>query len=186
MALRILRPDSFRVMPWKNGGGTTTELLILPEGATVAGGFDLRLSRAQVASSGPFSPFPGCDRTLLLLQGEGLRVALEDRDGLALERPFEPVVFSGDVPASGHLAAGPCEDFNVITRRRALTHHLEVLRGPGPFRSGTGRSLNAWFVAQGILQGAEAGSLLLAGPGSTEALQGSPEGLYLRIEVDPA
>lgn len=186
MAPRILRPDSFRVMPWKNGGGTTTELLILPEGATVSGGFDLRLSRARVASSGPFSPFPGCDRTLLLLEGGGLQVRLEEGPGLTLDRPFEPVAFPGDVRAEGRLTAGPCEDFNVITRREALTHHLEVLRGPGPFAPGPGRTLTAWFVVRGSLQGAGAGDLLLAAAGSSEALRGSPEGLYLRIRVDPA
>lgn len=186
MDLRILRSDSFRSMPWKNGLGTTTELLILPENATASGGFDLRLSRARVASSGPFSPFPGCDRTLLLLGGGGLRVALGDGAQLTLDHPFEPVVFSGDAPAEGRLSAGPCEDFNVITRREALTHRLEVLRGPGPFAPGSGRTLTAWFVIQGSLQGAEAGALLLAAAGSSEALRGSPEGLYLRIEVDPA
>lgn len=186
MALRILRSDSFRVMPWKNGGGTTTELLILPEGATVADGFDLRLSRAKVASSGPFSPFPGCDRTLLLLEGEGLRVAQEGGSVFALDRPFEPVAFSGDVPAEGHLGAGPCEDFNVITRREALTHRLSLEMGPGPFAPGAGRSLTAWFVVRGNLQGACAGDLLLADPGCGEALQGTPEGLYIRIEADPA
>lgn len=185
MALRILRSDSFRVMPWKNGGGITTELLILPDGATVAGGFDLRLSRARVASSGPFSPFPGCDRTLLLLEGEGLRVMLEGGTVLALDRPFEPVAFSGDAPAEGLLSAGPCEDFNVITRREALAHRLTLVTGPGPFASGTGRRLTAWFVVRGNLQGACAGDLLLADPGCGEALQGTPEGLYIRIEVDP-
>lgn len=185
MALRILRSDSFRVMPWKNGGGTTTELLILPEGATVAGGFDLRLSRARVAASGPFSPFPGCDRTLLLLEGAGLRVDLENHPALTLDRPFAPVAFSGDVPAEGHLGAGPCEDFNVITRRDALAHRLTLVTGPGPFDSGTGHRLTAWFVARGSLQGACAGDLLLADPGCSEALQGTPEGLYIRIDVDP-
>ena len=32
-AVRILTPRDYRVMPWKNGGGTTTEIYIHPEGA---------------------------------------------------------------------------------------------------------------------------------------------------------
>ena len=49
--------------PWKNGGGSTTEIAIAPLGATVDK-FDWRISLATIANSGPFSVFPGVDRTL--------------------------------------------------------------------------------------------------------------------------
>ncbi|TIV74879.1 MAG: HutD family protein, partial [Mesorhizobium sp.] len=31
--MRILRAADYRVMPWKNGGGTTTEIAVSPDGA---------------------------------------------------------------------------------------------------------------------------------------------------------
>ncbi len=41
-------------MPWKNGGGSTLELLQEP---AADGGFHWRLSIADVATPGPFSTF---------------------------------------------------------------------------------------------------------------------------------
>jgi len=66
----ILGPDTFLAMPWRNGLGTTIELLKqdLPED----GGFAWRLSMAEVTTDGEFSNFSGYDRTLLLLVGKGL------------------------------------------------------------------------------------------------------------------
>ena len=52
-------------MPWKNGGGVTSELARSPQ----ADEFDWRLSVAEVATDGPFSQFPGIDRLLVLLSG---------------------------------------------------------------------------------------------------------------------
>ena len=68
--MRILRAESYRRMPWKNGGGETTEIAVSPEGAGLDD-FDWRVSMARVESSGPFSLFAGIDRTLAILEGEG-------------------------------------------------------------------------------------------------------------------
>lgn len=185
MALRILSSETYRVMPWKNGLGTTTELFIRPEGSTVADGFDLRISRAQVGSSGPFSPFPGCDRTLLLLRGGPLTVVLEDGTALALDRPLAPVCFSGDRGATGLLDGEPCEDFNVITRRAALRHRLSVVCGEGPHEPCLGQGWAVWYVVEGILAGAHPGELVWVDSKTETPLQGVPEGRYLRIDVEP-
>ncbi len=185
MALRILPPEAHRVMPWKNGGGTTTELLILPEGATLANGFDLRISRAQVSQSGPFSPFPGHDRTLLLLRGGPLSLALDDGTTFLLDRPLVPIRFSGDRAAMGRLQGAPCEDFNVITQRSVLSHRLDVLEGEGPFPLPQAPTWTLWYVVEGVLGGAEAGSLLWVDDAEHPPLQGSPQGRYLRIAVTP-
>ncbi len=84
-----------RRMPWKNGGGTTLELAVAPPGATLDSGFAWRLSSAEVAASGPFSAFPGLERTLLLLAGDGFRLDFGARGTVILDRPLEPVRFSG-------------------------------------------------------------------------------------------
>jgi len=61
--MRIIRAADCLVMPWKNGGGTTTEIAVAPEGASL-NDFDWRISMAHVGADGPFSSFPGIDRTL--------------------------------------------------------------------------------------------------------------------------
>lgn len=129
--MRILGPDEYREMPWKNGGGSTTELLIEPPGATLAGGFRWRLSMAAVPASGPFSSFPGVDRTLLLVAGNGLELDHGPHGRARLAGPWQPVTFSGDWATQGRLLDGPCRDFNVMTARDRCRHRVSILR-PGP------------------------------------------------------
>src|SRR5258707_14720415 len=69
---RVLSPSDYRRMPWKNGGGHTHEIAAHPEGAGMAA-FAWRVSIAEIAQDGPFSSFPGVDRTLVLLAGNGGR-----------------------------------------------------------------------------------------------------------------
>jgi hypothetical protein len=126
--MRRLGPAQYREMPWKNGGGSTTELLIHPPGATLDGGFLWRISMAEVGVSGPFSAFPGIDRTLMLLRGGGMELDHGARDLQRLERPLEPVSFSGDWNTHGRLLDGPCRDFNVLSARGRVRHALTVLR----------------------------------------------------------
>ena len=58
-------------MAWKNGGGETAEIAVFPEGACYDD-FHWRLSMARIAADGPFSTFPNVDRTLALIEGNGM------------------------------------------------------------------------------------------------------------------
>jgi uncharacterized protein len=126
-AMRIIRPSAHRVMPWKNGGGTTTEIAIDPPAADVGGRFRWRLSIAEVERSGPFSAFPGYERTIMVIAGRGMDLAVGGRPGRRLDRPFEPFVFSGGSPAECRLLDGPIRDFNLMVKRSSLRSRLEVL-----------------------------------------------------------
>jgi hypothetical protein len=147
----IQRYDSsrFKRMPWKNGGGTTTELAIEPSDATLDDPFLWRLSMADVAISGPFSRFDGCDRTLLLLDGDGMRLDIEGREPIHLRNNLEPHRFRGDWTTSGVLLGGPCRDFNVITRRSCCRHRLDVLRGATANQDLPGADIRYLFCIQG-------------------------------------
>jgi hypothetical protein len=117
-------------MPWKNGGGSTTQLVIEPPGGSLAAGFDYRLSMAAVPASGPFSSFPGIDRTLLLVAGAGMELDHGAQGRSLLAGPWQPVTFSGDWATVGRLLGGPCRDFNVMTARDRYRHRVTILR-PG-------------------------------------------------------
>jgi uncharacterized protein len=111
-------------MPWKNGGGVTTEIAVFPEGAGLDD-FEWRLSVANVASDGPFSLFPGIERTLAVLEGEGIVLSIGDRPELTLTRGSAPFAFPADQPISARLIAGPILDFNVMSRRGRISHLVE-------------------------------------------------------------
>jgi uncharacterized protein len=119
--MKLIRFADLTSKPWKNGGGRTTEIVVSPEGAGFDD-FDWRLSVAEVASDGPFSLFPGIDRTLTLIEGNGLAMAIENHEPVTLTTTSAPLAFPGDVPITATLVGGPIRDFNVMTRRGRFDH----------------------------------------------------------------
>jgi environmental stress-induced protein Ves len=133
MRMRKLDARTYATMPWKNGGGTTTEIARDGGGTAAASLDDLdwRVSMATVASAGPFSRFDGLDRSIAILSGEGLTLAIEGggaRGPVTLDRRSPPFTFPADVAVSAALVGGPVEDFNVMTRRGRFRHLLSRAR----------------------------------------------------------
>ncbi|MDP3194082.1 HutD family protein [Tabrizicola sp.] len=119
-----LTPADYRVQPWKNGRGTTTELLHLtdPAGTTL-----MRLSCASVVEDGPFSLFPGLERNLTVLTGTGFRLTGPDLN-LRCD-PLVPVSFPGDVETWASETNGqPSDDFNVMTARHLPRPEVTVVQ----------------------------------------------------------
>ena len=108
-------------MPWKNGGGETSEIAVSPDGSELDA-FDWRVSMARVATDGPFSTFPGVDRTLTVLEGSGLRLKVGDDAAVDLTPDSPPLSFPADVHTAARLLDGPVLDLNVMTRRAAFHH----------------------------------------------------------------
>jgi len=120
---RLLPNADHRRMPWKNGGGETVEVIVHPEGAGLSD-FGWRVSMATVASDGPFSVFPGIDRTLAVLSGDGMELSIEGLGERLLTPQSSPLAFPADAPTSARLTGGPITDLNVMTRRGAFRHRL--------------------------------------------------------------
>lgn len=115
--------SNFKRMPWKNGGGVTTELFCIKDLANSTLLF--RLSIASVESDGPFSHFPGLDRILLLLEGKGFHLKGTDIDSITtLNTP--PLYFKGEESITCSLIDGPCVDFNVMTSRSYAHSKVEI------------------------------------------------------------
>ncbi|MEV7444468.1 HutD family protein [Streptomyces sp. NPDC091204] len=125
--LRLLRAAHRGATPWKNGGGVTREIAARPEGAGT-GDFAWRVSLAEVAADGPFSSFPGVDRTLTLAEGAGMDLAVAGVRHLVDER-FAPRDFAGDEPTDCRLLDGPVVNFNVMYRRSETRAQTAVVRG---------------------------------------------------------
>ena len=119
--MRIIRSTDYQRMPWKNGGGETTEIAVSPAGADFAA-MDWRLSMATVAADGPFSAFPGIDRTLSVLSG-ALRLEIGGAK-VDLMEMSPPYAFPGEAGVHGVVLRGPVTDLNVMTRREAWTHDV--------------------------------------------------------------
>ncbi|RIX97748.1 HutD family protein [Aureimonas flava] len=122
--MQLLAASAHRRMPWKNGGGETIEIAAHPAGAGLAD-FDWRVSMARVEGDGPFSVFPGIDRTLCILDGEGLELDVEGLGRRRLTLACAPFAFPADAPTGALLLGGPITDLNVMSRRGALSHRVE-------------------------------------------------------------
>ncbi|KUM24534.1 HutD-family protein [Mesorhizobium loti] len=179
--MRILRAAGYRVMPWKNGGGTTTEIAVSPHGAGLDD-FDWRISMARVETSGPFSSFAGIDRTLSVLEGDGIVLDIAGRPAARLTAASAPLSFPGDVATGATLIGGPITDLNVMTRRGRMRHTVERLSLSGAMRieHGTGTTLvlpvggGVKVFADGASSLGPLDTLLLDGDGPEPRLQ--PEG----------
>lgn len=127
--MRLLRAADRAPAPWKNGGGVTYEVAVEPPGAGFAD-FGWRLSTAVIAADGPFSRFDGIDRTLVLVEGDGLRL---DIAGRAVELTPEAAIveFAGEEPVHAALASGPILDLNLMVRRGAWRSSLSRRRVGG-------------------------------------------------------
>jgi environmental stress-induced protein Ves len=144
---RLIAPGDARPMPWKNGGGRTTELAAGPPGSTLDG-FAWRVSIADVERDGPFSVFPGVDRTIVLLRGNGME--LTDAHGsVTLAVPYEPWAFSGDQPVGCRLVEGAVRDFNLMVRRGAARGVVTVVRDGAARVAGAGHRL-CWTAAGAV------------------------------------
>lgn len=131
LAIQHLGPADYRVMPWKDGGGSTTQMAIDPPGATLSDPFLWRLSSARVERAGPFSTFPGMARLLALLSGQGLLLDVAGGPRLRLKHPEKPVAFAGDATVHATIIQGPVVDLGLIYDPARIQADLQVLRlGP--------------------------------------------------------
>jgi uncharacterized protein len=131
--MRLLRSAAYRRMPWKNGGGETTEIAMSPANAALDA-FDWRLSMAHVATPGPFSLFPGIDRSLAVLAGTGLNLEIDGRGAVRLDQQSPPFAFPADIQVDATLADGAIDDLNIMTRRGAWRHLMSRLSLAAPTR----------------------------------------------------
>jgi environmental stress-induced protein Ves len=123
-ATRVIPSVEYRRERWRNGLGWTREILRVPD----TGEWQVRLSIAEIEQDAAFSAFPGIERELVLLRGQGLRLRFADGAVHTLLPPHDRVRFAGEAEIHGELVDGITHDFNLMWRRDAL--EAELLHRP--------------------------------------------------------
>ncbi|HTT03121.1 MAG TPA: HutD family protein [Steroidobacteraceae bacterium] len=125
--LSVLPAAAHRRMRWRNGRGSTTELLVSPAGASLES-FDFRLSMAQLEGPAPFSTFSGVDRLLLMLEGH-VRLEIEGTSGICCAPEQEAIGFGGEQAVTATpIESGPAVmDLNLMIRRGRYRGALQQL-----------------------------------------------------------
>ena len=122
----VLRSGDYSRTRWKNDGGWTTQ--IARSNDPPGDDFCWRVSIAEIETDGPFSSFPGVTRDLLLLEGNGIELDIDDNAPLRLSTRFARAHFNGESRVQCRLLAGATRDFNVLARRDAV--RAEVVARP--------------------------------------------------------
>ena len=110
--------------PWRNGGGTTRELLAWPR----ADDWLWRVSVADVVQSAPFSSFTGVQRWFAVLQGDGVCLTV-DGHATTLRCGDAPFAFGGGAATYCELLGGATQDFNFMLQGQASGRMLRVSQG---------------------------------------------------------
>ena len=125
MTWQVLHLKDVSPSPWKNGGGTTRELVTWPK----ADDWLWRISVAEVTRSGPFSRFDGIERWFAVLEGDGVALSIGG-DVHRLTDLSPPFFFDGGQATDCDLLGGATRDFNLMTRRGAATAIVARVQGP--------------------------------------------------------
>jgi environmental stress-induced protein Ves len=192
-APRLLRAQDYRRERWRNGAGWTREVHARPSPG--GAGWDWRLSIAEIDEDAPFSAFPGVDRELVLLSGNGLRLRFDDGALVELHPPHDRLRFAGERALRGELVDGPTRDFNLMWRRDAVDAQLwhRPLVGSMVLFADPGSTWAVYVLAgrlrcgaggEGALEAAQGDTLLLPGASAARRrypLDGGGELLVIRI-----
>src|SRR5688500_6853137 len=117
---RVIAANDYQRVRWKNGLGWTREIVRFPDNDA----WIWRLSIAEIERDAAFSRFPGVNRELVLLSGNGLRLRFESGEVRELLPPHASIRFEGEAVVTGELIDGPTTDFNLMCRRDAADAKL--------------------------------------------------------------
>lgn len=140
--VRIIPPTEFLAQPWKNGNGTTHEILRWPHGADAD--YDVRISLADDRVAAPFSLFPGYRRWSFLAAPAPIHL-LVDGVPRELTKLGDVLELDGEVPITCELPAGPTRLLNFLVRRGTAAR---IGRGacPQPIRFAFALAAQPWLA----------------------------------------
>ncbi len=190
--------NEYQRVRWRNGAGWTREILQSASrgvaGEDPALAWDWRLSIAEIEHATDFSRFPGVERELVLLRGNGLLLRFDDGQQRVLQPPHGRCQFRGEGVLTGEPVDGPVHAFNLMWRREAVSARLwhRPLVGPMLVFVDPGSCWAVYLVAGGAriagdtavppLAGGDT-AVLPAGEGRARYLiEGGGELLLVRVE----
>lgn len=158
-----LPSHTFERQRWKNQLGWTLEIARAPTLQGSAGDYAWRASIAEIEQDCTFSSFPGMQRVLMLLRGDGMRMQVGENRHSDVLPPYGRIEFSGDEAVHCTLHSGATRDFNLIWNPEHVdaTATLRPLVGPMIFFA---QPETTWLIYQ-----CSGHSVLKGGPAELQA-----------------
>lgn len=125
--MHILRAADRIATAWKNGGGTTREIIAMPPNSGFDD-FEWRLSMADICASGPFSHFENVNRYLAMIEGE-IELKINSEPPVLLTPKDVPFEFCAEQSVCATLMSPKAVDLNLMIRKgskaaQMLRHQL--------------------------------------------------------------
>lgn len=143
----LIQPGRFQRQPWKNGGGSTMEIMAATEGGRLL----WRVSIAEVTGNGPFSVFPGMERVLAVIDGAGMRLSVDGASPATVTPSGGTFRFRGDAGVTCALIDSPCRVFNLMFDRTRLDGTLRRIT-PGEAAGTPPGGISLAYAAGGALR----------------------------------
>ena len=109
--IHIVPLDQSRRQRWRNGGGSTQELLTWP----AKDNWLVRISVASIEQSGPFSAYPNIERWFTVVQGDGVVLRFGQTE-IVLRADSEPLRFDGATAPGCELLRDTTRDLNLMVQ----------------------------------------------------------------------
>lgn len=135
---RVLRCQTYRAMPWRNGRGTTLEIAREPD---IGEPFAWRLSLARIERDDDFSPYPGYSRALVLVAGKRLNLSFRGHGQCSLDATRRGARFEGGWQTRCAVPEGCCTDLSLIVHKGAAGRPRAIVRAPTVLRLAPTRQL---------------------------------------------
>jgi uncharacterized protein len=126
-AVRVIKFETYRHMPWRNGKGFTLEIAREP---AAAADFAWRLSLADIDRDGEFSAYRGYRRALVLIAGNALQLTFQGHGSCFLHGGRRAARFEGEWKTRCAVPQGPCTDLSLIVRRGSGLRPRSLVRAP--------------------------------------------------------
>jgi len=190
MPLIALPAHLYERQPWRNGAGSTREVLSSGESR------DWRIAIADIDGDCAFSDFAGYARRLMLLSGPRLELQIEQAPPIILDSPYAHCSFDGAAAVRATLPEGPCRAFNLMFRPGAVRAELfhRPLLGTMLFFPRPGQH---WLIhlaggqarlreAQRVLELDQGDSAWLQGEGGRVQLEGGGDLVLVQVDTAPS
>lgn len=126
--IRLIDPAHYKTAPWKNGGGTATDIAAAldPDGEVA-----WRVGTAALLKDGPFSDYVGVTRTFTIVEGPGVHLDFAGEGTRTLD-PDRPTRFAGAPAPFCRLRDGrTATAFNLLTRDGSASGDVSIRQGRG-------------------------------------------------------
>lgn len=109
--MQTVRLEAVPPQAWRNGGGSTRELLAWPTPAE----WQVRISVAQIDRDGPFSQYPGVERWFAVVSGDDVMLRFPGETTVVSETG-DPLHFDGASAPDCTLLGRGTQDLNLMVR----------------------------------------------------------------------